>query len=201
MAKKQKQPKQMKQKVKSKKVVKKSFYDVSAPITSTKIQLYAPNQESLINKTIKLDLTKSLRGKGLELILRIKLEKDKLVGIPESAKLENSYIRRVMRKGVDYVEDSFKTECRDSIVTIKPFLITRRRVSRAVLKALRELTKKNLEAYVKTRTSKELFEEIISNKLQKQLSLKLKKIYPLALCEIRSFKVESQKEAEESKKE
>ena len=190
MAKKQKQLKQMKHKVKSKKVVKKLFYDVSAPITSTKIQLYASSPESLQGKTIKLDLTKSLRGKSLELTLRINLEKDKLRALPESAELENTYIRRVMRKGVDYVEDSFQVECRDSHARIKPFLITRRRVSRPILKALREATKKYLESYTKTRSSKELFEEIISNKLQKQLSLKLKKIYPLALCEIRSFKIE-----------
>ena len=33
------------------------------------------------------------------------------------------------------------------------------------------------------------FNEIITNKIQKELSLKIKKIYPLALCEIRRFEV------------
>ena len=35
-----------------------------------------------------------------------------------------------------------------------------------------------------------MFEEILRNKIQKELSLKLKKIYPLSLCEIRVLKVE-----------
>jgi len=34
-------------------------------------------------------------------------------------------------------------------------------------------------------TFKEVASEVMANKIQKELSLKLKKIYPLALCEIR----------------
>ncbi len=184
-----KQPKEIKHKVKSKKGAKKMFYEVSAPLTSARINLYASSQEDLIDKTVILDLTKSLRGKSLELKLRIKLEKDKLVGKPESLTLVESYIRRVIRKGTDYCEDSFETECRDSMTRIKPFLIARKRVSRKVLRAIRDGAKKHLQAYLKTRNTEEIFSEIISNKLQKQLSLKLKKVYPLALCEIRVFEV------------
>ena len=33
------------------------------------------------------------------------------------------------------------------------------------------------------------YEDLLKNTLQKTLSLKLKKIYPLSLCEIRFFKV------------
>ena len=40
--------------------------------------------------------------------------------------------------------------------------------------------------------------EIMKNRIQKPLSLKLKKIYPLSLCEIRVFKIE--KELEEKEK-
>jgi len=187
-AKKQAKPKKvMKQKAKSKKAIKKSFYEVDAPITSTKIQLYAPSQESLENKTVKIDLTKILRGKSLELKLRIKKVGEKLIGVPESVQLMVSYIRRVMRKGTDYCEDSFEAETRDFKVRIKPLLVTRRRVSRAVLKAIRETAKKHLTSHLKTRDAEEIFSDIISNKLQKQLSLKIKKVYPLALCEIRIF--------------
>jgi len=185
----QKTPKVMKQKVKSKKVVKKSFFEVSAPLTATKIHLYAPSMESLEGKTVKLDLTKSLRGKNLELKLRIKKDGDNLIGVAESAKLISSYVRRVVRKGTDYSEDSFEAPCRDLQVRIKPLMVTRRRVSRAVLKALREATKKHLVPHLKTRDAEEIFSEIVSNKIQKQLALKLKKIYPLALCEIRMFEI------------
>ncbi len=181
--------KTMKQKVKTKKNIKKRFYEVSAPLISTKISLYGESEEFFDGKTVKIDLTKSLRGKSLELKFRIKNENGALIGTPESATLIMSYIKRVMKKGTDYCEDSFETECRDCKARIKPLLVTRRRVSRAILRSLREETKRFLEAHCKTRTAQEIFSDIITNKIQKQLSLKLKKVYPLALCEIRVFQV------------
>jgi ribosomal protein S3AE len=185
----QEQKKEMKQKTKTKKAVKKTFFEVSAPLVSTKILLYASSPQELQNRTVRIDLTKSLRGKNLELIIRIKNENEKLVGIPESVKLVSSYVRKVVRKGTDYSEDSFETPCRDFQVRIKPLMVTRRRVSRKILSALRESAKKQLIPHLRTRNAEEIFSEIISNKLQKQLALKLKKIYPLALCEIRMFEV------------
>ena len=183
----------MKQKQKSKKTIKKKFFEVSAPLTSTPIHLYASSEEELAGRTVKIDLTRNLRGKSIEMLLRIFLEDGKLVGNPETLLLSQSYIKRLMRGGVDYCEDSFETECRDSTAKIKPFLITRKRVPRSILKALRNETKNFISGYAKTRTAKEIMTEIITNKFQKQLSLKLKKIYPLALCEIRVFEILEQK--------
>ena len=179
--------KEMKQKVKTKKVVKKTFFEVSAPLVSTKIYLYAATPEELDNRTVKIDFTKSLRGKNLELLMRVKNRDGSLEGIPESVKLASSYVRKVVRKGTDYSEDSFETPCRDFQTRIKPLMVTRRRVSKTILAALRESAKKQLETHLKTRNAEEIFSEIISNKIQKQLAIKLKKIYPLALCEIRMF--------------
>ena len=179
---------------KAKKGIKKEFFDVTAPLITTKISLYASEKEELVGKTIKLDLTKSLRGKSLILNLRIKKVEDNLVGVPESIELAGSYIAKVMRKGVDYVEDSFDIECRDCFAKIKPFMLTRKRVSRAILNTLRKESKEFLISQLKIRNAHEIFSDIISNKLQKQLSLKLKKIYPLALCEIRIFNMTKKKD-------
>jgi ribosomal protein S3AE len=198
-AKGQKQQKQMKQKVKNKKAVKRSFFEVTAPLTSTKIYLYAASPQELDGKTVKIDLTKSLRGKNLELKIRIKNDEEKLVGIPESVRLVSTYARKVVRKGTDYAEDSFETPCRDLQVRIKPLIVTRRRVSKKVLASLRENAKKQIISHLKTRNAEEIFSEIITNKIQKQLAVKLKKIYPLALCEIRMFEVLG--EAKETKEE
>ena len=186
--------KQQKQKVKAKKRGgKKSFYEVSAPLTAAKIHLYSTGIEELDGRVVKLDLTRSLRGKSFELKFSIKSKGEKLEGVPKSLELMGAYIRRVMRKGTDYIEDSFDAECKDAMVKIKPFLIARHKVSRAVRRALRNTARKNLESHLKTRTSGEIFSEIMANKLQKKLSLVLRKIYPLALCEIRVFKVEGEK--------
>ena len=180
----------MKQKVK--KTTKKSFFEVATPLTSAKIQLYASAKEDLENKTIKLDLTKTLRGKSLELKMRIKINEGSLEAHPEEITLVTAHIGRIIRNSTDYCEDSFQAETRDYMTRVKPFLLTRKRVSRTVLNLLRENTKKFLLTYLKTRTANEIFQEIITNKLQKQLSQKLKKIYPLAACEIRVFRIEKE---------
>lgn len=172
------------------KEAKKSFFEVSAPMISTRIALYSPSAEALVGRIVKIDLTRSLRGKGLEMRLRVSLDsKGKLVGEPISVELVGSYIRRMVRKGTDYVEDSFGSKCKDFEVIVKPFLITRHKVSRTVRHALRLAAKQYIEGYLTTRTAKEVFSEIISGKVQKDMSAKLRKIYPLALCEIRAFKI------------
>ena len=189
-----------KEAVKTKKKIKKSFYEVKAPLVSTKMYLYGSSIEELVGRVIKVDLTKALRGKSLELKFKVKAEGNELHGVPVSVFLSGSYIRRMMRRGIDYVEDSFETECRNKMAVIKPFMITRNKVSRAVRRALRETTKKYLTGYLKTRNAEEILSEIVTNKLQKDLSLKLKKVYPLALCEIRVFEIGKTIEKKEEKK-
>ena len=177
-----------------KREAKKSFFEVKAPMTSTKISLYAPSAQALIGKTILLDLTRSLRGKNLVLRMKVIPDGEGLQAEPVMLELVGSYIRRMVRKGTDYVEDSFTIPCKDASVVVKPFLITRNKVSRAVRRELRNRAREHMTAHATTRTVKELFSELISNKIQKDLSLKLKKTYPLALCEIRFFGIAKQKQ-------
>ncbi|MBM3230537.1 hypothetical protein FJZ22_02690 [Candidatus Pacearchaeota archaeon] len=166
-----------------------AFYDVKAPMTGTKIQLYGQSPEALVGKVIKLDLTRSLRGKGAELHLRTSLVDGELVAHPIAFEVFGSYIRRSMRNNVSYIEDSFVVQTKDASVIIKPFLLTRRKVSRALKNALRVAAKEYLTSLCTIRTSQDLFTDLISNKVQKEMSLKLKKLYPLALCEVRVFKL------------
>ncbi len=168
---------------------KKRFYDVEIPLIEKTTQLREFEKESLNGKFVKYDLTRYLRGKNSVLVLKIKADKDKAVAEPRSMTLLPSFLRRMVRKGTNYVEDSFFAECENAKIRIKPFLITRRKVSRAVRKALRNATREELTNYVKRKNVNNLFEDILKNNLQKSLSLKLKKIYPLSLCEIRILKV------------
>ena len=88
----------------------------------------------------------------------------------------------MVRRGTNYIEDSFSTECKNAEVRIKPFLVSRRKVSRAVRKALRNKAKEELIEWAKNENAETLFEDILKNKIQKELSIKLKKIYPISLC-------------------
>ncbi len=166
---------------------KKKFINIDAPLLHTTIEALG-TPVSLHNKTIKLDLSRKLRGKGLTATFQIINIDNKLIAVPKRYELSTSYVRRIMRKRADYVEDSFKTQTQDNItVSIKPLLITRKRVSRVVRKRLREVSKESILEYVKTKTYMELSESILNSDLQKIMLPKLKKIYPLAFCDLRVF--------------
>lgn len=169
---------------------KKRFFDVEMPIIEKTTQLQAYEIKELDGKIIRYDLTRFLRGKSLLLQLRVKVDKEKAVASPMHAKLMPYFLKRMMRKGTNYIEDSFSANCKDAQIRIKPLLISRRKVSKRVRKALREKAREELISYVKDKDTKTLFDDLLKNKIQKPLGLKLKKIYPLSLCEIRILKVE-----------
>lgn len=178
---------------------KKRFYEVNMPLIKKQTQLQAFEPKDLEGRNIKYDLTRMLRGKSMLISLKVFMDKDKLTTKPIQLKLMPYYLRRMVRKGTNYVEDSFLTQTKDTQIRIKPFLITRRKVSRAVRKALRIKAREELIKELKNKSTEDLFQEILRNQLQKKLSLILKKIYPLSLCEIRVLKVEKGLEKEESK--
>jgi ribosomal protein S3AE len=179
---------------------KKKFFDVDMPIIGRQTQLFAYEISELNNKFINYDLTRTLRGKSILMQLKIKIEDDKAKATPTQIILMPYFIRRMIRKGTDYVEDSFSVNCKDAQLRIKPFLITRRKVSREIKKALREKAKEEIIKEIKDKSSEKIFESILKNKFQKDLSLVLKKIYPLSLCEIRMLKIEKNIEIKEKPK-
>ena len=172
---------------------KKRFFNVEMPLIKKTTQLQAYEVEDLEGRFIKYDLTRIFRGKAMIITLKTKVNGDEVLTLPKELRLLPYYLRRMVRRGTNYVEDSFSTEAKDSIVRIKPFLVTRRKVSRRVRKALRNKAKEELSLWAKESTSEKIFDETLKNKIQKELSLKLKKIYPLSLCEIRVLKVEKEK--------
>lgn len=179
---------------------KKRFFEVKMPLTATKVHVYGATPEELEGRVIRIDMTRNLRGKNLEMKARIKNNQGVLEGVPLSLEVVQSYIRRAVRKGTDYIEDSFVAECKDAKLRIKPFMIARKRISRAVRNALRQGAKKSLEAHIRVRTLEEIFSEVTANKIQKEISLKLKKIYPLALCEIRVIEIVPEKKIQTASK-
>ena len=168
---------------------RKKFIEVDVPLIKSKLQIIGASPKDLVNRTIKLDLTRQLKGKSVEATVKINLENDKPVAHPIRIRVLPYFIRRMIRKRISYVEDSFLTPSQESILVVKPFLITRKKVSRGVRKTLRNKTKNWLEDYISQKNDYEIFSDIISNRLQKPLSLILKKTYPLSLCEIRVLEI------------
>ena len=176
---------------------RRKFIDVEIPIIRSKIELIGNSPEEIKNRTIKLDLTRQLKGKSVEATVKISIENNKAVAYPIKIKLMPYFIRRIIRKSISYVEDSFETPSQESLLQVKPFLITRNRVSRAVRKTLRNKAKNWIEDYIAEKKDSEIFNEILSNRFQKPLSLMLKKTYPLSLCEIRILEIKRPLKPEE----
>jgi len=169
---------------------RKKFFDVEIPIINKKTDLIAYNIEELNGKFIIYDLSRLLRGKNTLIQLKIKVDNSKATSTPKKMWLLPQFLKRMVRKGTNCVEDSFSITCKNAQVKIKPFLVTRKKVSRAVRKALRNKAKELLIENMKNENIEEIFDALLKNKTQRTLSLTLKKIYPLSFCDIRVIEVE-----------
>lgn len=173
---------------------KKKFFDVEIPLINKETHIFAYEIQELEGKYIKYDLTRILRGKSILMQFKVQVKDNKALAYPKKAVVMPYFLRRMIRKGTDYVEDSFTVNCKDASLKVKPFLITRRKVSKKVRRGLREKAKQEITSYLKDKPSSRIFEDILKNKMQKDLSILLKKIYPLALCEIRYLEIEKELE-------
>ena len=172
---------------------KKRFFDVEIPIIKKETQMQAFEVSELEGRIISYDLTRYLKGKSAILQMTVKTKGDEISLSPRQIKVLPYFLKRMVRKGTNYVEDSFSTECKDAVLQIKPFLVTRRKVSREIRKGLRNKAKEDLINYAKDKKVSDIFEDVIRGDIQKYLSSNLKKVYPLSLCEIRILKVEKEK--------
>jgi ribosomal protein S3AE len=184
-----------------KKPLRKKYFPVELPLIKEQYDASAYTLEDLDNKTVKIDMTRKLKGKSINLVFKIKIDKDQAIAHPKKLVLLPFFIKHMLRKNISYIEDSIKAETKESNILIKPFLITRKRVSRAVRRTIRNSARNWILDYTKEKKDQELFEEILSGKLQKPLSLKIKKIYPLALCEIRVLEIKKPLKKETKEKE
>tara|TARA_Y100000310_G_scaffold316947_1_gene369260 strand:- start:12090 stop:12803 length:714 start_codon:yes stop_codon:yes gene_type:complete len=174
---------------------RKKFINVEIPAIDSTIRVLGTPEE-LDKRTIKLDLSRRTKGKGLEVIFKIKNTEGNLLAFPKKIQLMKSYIQRMMRKRTSYVEDSFVTPCKDIRAIIKPFLITRKKVSKAVRKNLRNTTKEFLIKYLSEHNYLDLCDQILAGELQKTLLPKLKKVYPLSFSDIRIFETKELEKAD-----
>ena len=94
------------------------------------------------------------------------------------------------------MEESFVMTTKDGqICRIKPVLFTRHKVNNSTLTSLRKKAEEHLKQIFLQYTLSELFQFIISNKLQMELKAALKKIYPISSCEIKAFYTEQHQPA------
>jgi len=171
-------------------ILKKKFFTIETSVLKNPLEVYATSLEDAIGRHIKMDMTRQLKGKNLEAVFEIVKKDDKVIAQIISAVVSPSYIRRIIRKSISYIEDSFLCKSQDANLRIKFFMMTRKKIHRSLRNALRLKAIEILTDICKDSNSDTIFMNIFETSLQKDLSLKLKKLYPLAFCEIRAIKVE-----------
>ena len=80
------------------------------PLINKTTNLQAFELKELDGKFIKYDLTRTLKGKNALIQLKVKIENDQAIASPRKIKLMPSYLKRMVRKGTNYVEDSFSAD-------------------------------------------------------------------------------------------
>jgi small subunit ribosomal protein S3Ae len=101
-----------------------------------------------------------------------------------------AFVRRLVRKEKDRVDDCFKAKTSDNKnLKIKIFHLTLNKTTKSVLTALRKSTQDSIKNTVSKMSYDALMNDIISHKLQNGLRKELAKIYPLKQCEIRSIEI------------
>lgn len=174
---------------------RKKFIEVEIPMINESVDV-AGTPESLHKKTIKIDMSRKLRGKNLEIVFQVFNQEGTLIAYPKKIQLMKQYIRRITRKHTSYIEDSFEVKCTDIRCRIKPLLVTRKKVSRAVRNNLRRTTKEWLTAHTAEKKYMFICEDIIHGELQKSLLPKLKKIYPLTFLDLRIIETKELEKAD-----
>lgn len=179
-----------------KEIVKKRWFRVLAPeIFEGKVigEALAATSQDLVGKPMNISLmliTGEPQNQNTHLKLKIiKAHEDNAMTEATGYEISKSTLRKFVRKERDKAEDSFETEIKDGKkIRIKPVMVTKAKVSNSVLTSLRNTSKKAIKEAVEKKDFDTIIKEIVSRKMQKDLEKALRKIYPLAVCEIKSIK-------------
>jgi len=108
--------------------------------------------------------------------------------------LSPSFIKRLVRKGKTRIDRSIVAITSDNIrVRIKPMMLCNGYLKGGLLAKLAHGCDNFVVKRINSSTFENLFLDAINGKLQKEIGISLKKLYPVRGCEIKSIKMETVK--------
>lgn len=148
--------------------------------------------QQLVGRNVKVSLMNLIndpKKQNIQITFKIKNVSDKNAVTEITAyELLPIYVKRMMRKGRKKIEISFTAETKDKVkIVMKPVIITRTKTQRSKLSMIRKLAKEFIIEKVKTQDLTDVLNDTISTKMQRELKEKIKKIYPLAVCEFKTI--------------
>ncbi len=159
--------------------------------------------DAAVGKTLKINLmqiTGDMKNQNAEVKFEITQAKDnkletKVIGYYFSS----ATIKRFMRRHTSRIDDSLILMTQDGIkIRIKPFALTKSKVTRSVEHTLRLILKEEIMNAVKKTPYEALFMAVLKYQLQKEVKEKLNKIYPVKNLEIRILEEEKNPNVKET---
>ncbi|MAF99240.1 MAG: hypothetical protein CMH61_01375 [Nanoarchaeota archaeon] len=169
------------------KVKKKSWVPIMAPKSfgNKEIgEIYVVQAENGLNRTVQSnlrDITGNVKDQNVSLTFTISNLKDNrlqtsLLGYT----LSNTLVKRMVRKGVDRIDELYTFKSKDgSDVLLKVLAVTLHNTSRSVRKAIRLALMELMKNHVANHSFDDLVNKIIGYSIQSELKKKLSKIYPI----------------------
>ncbi|NTV23976.1 MAG: hypothetical protein HGA85_06435 [Nanoarchaeota archaeon] len=177
------------------KVKKKQWFPLFSPKSMGEKPIgesFLEDPQTAIGRTVQVNLmqlTGDVKNQSADMKFEIvdykegKLE-TKVIGYSFSTATIKRYIRRHMTR----IDDSLVVKTLDGVKTrIKPFILTRSKVTRTVEYTVRATAKQEIIAFVNKTNYEDMFNLVIRYSMQKELKDKLSKIYPVKNVEIKFF--------------
>lgn len=144
----------------------------------------------LMDRVIEANLgevTRDMKRQNVKLLFKVNEVKDnKAIADVVGYEIMQGYLRRSVRKNKNEMDDSIICRTKDNIkLRIKPLLMTRSRAQKSLLSEIRKETRKIITAEIANLTYYEAISFVVNYNLQKLIRERIKKIYPLSVCEIR----------------
>lgn len=172
---------------KQRKRVKKRWFKVYADKTFNNAflgEIYISSIENALNRPIFSNLsllTGNYNHQYVNLVFVInKASADGIEARLKRYELQQSFIKRLIRKKRSKITDSFIVKFKDSYVTIKPLLITISKASKSIGTELRKAVRLEIARLAKEKNFEDFVVEVVEGKIIPNIKKKLSKIYPLS---------------------
>jgi ribosomal protein S3AE len=182
---------------------KKAWHGIYAPESLNNAFLgetHVYTNDEMIGKTISMNLsmiTKDMKKQNVIMSFRVKEVKDNK-GITELTgyALSLAYIKRLVRRKRDKIDDSFIAKCKEGkSIRIKTVIMTNSKTYESANSAIRLSLRAKIKKSLKEMSFEEFINALVNVRLQKDWKSSLSKIYPLKFLEVRYVALEDSKRA------
>lgn len=177
---------------------KKKWYTILAPANFDNKELgdsLVLEPENLMGKKIKVNLmtlTNDIKKQNIRLKFEVtEIKESKGLTTPTEFELSPALIKRYVRRKKDRLDESLVYMTKDEKkVRIKPFVLTRNNITGSLKKEIRKILKLTLQKIIASRNYLDLYTDLISYRIQKELRDNINKVVPIKNSEIRILQLE-----------